>query len=307
MNIFTNMNQIASVMLICLILGSCKNETKETSNPTTSPSELKSAVPEVSEAADLEAATAEKSAEEIEKAKKQVNNNKVVEASKTPENHVFSNLAVPNISVNGSVNKMLSGDFAKTGSLSSLKGKKHMYAVGEVANLKGNVQVINGRPYVSTKEGAEMVMEETFNEDTALLVYAEVERWKKIKIPAQVQTKGQLRIFLIQQARAMGIDVTAPFPFMIEGNMRKLNFTIMNWSEGNSKHDSARFFSSGYQAVMYNQDLELIGFYSEPEKGSYLMNGLPFHAHFVTDNKEFAGHIDDIFLGQGMSLKLPLK
>ena len=94
---------------------------------------------------------------------------------------------------------------------------------------------------------------------------------------------------------------------MIEGNMRKLNFHIVHWNPDNPKDNNNFFFQSGYQAVMYNQEIQLFGFYSEPNTGDYLLEKQKFHAHFVTENEKFAGHVDDIFLGEGMSLKLPLK
>jgi len=304
MNTQKNIRPLLIITVVCLLLVSCKKDVKEAAPVDISTTEVKKLEVSKSTTSDVQGLPSE---EDIEKAKKADVKSTVEEPSKTAETHVFGNVDLPKITRKGSVSKMLTGDFTKTGTLSSLKGKKKIYAVGEVANLKGNVQVINGVSYVSTKVDGEMVIEETFNKDTALLVYAEVEQWRKIRVPVQVQSRGQFKIFILQQARAMGIDVKQPFPFMIEGNMRKLNFTIMNWNDLNPKDEPVRFFKSGYQAVMYNQDLEIVGFYSEPEKGNYLMNGQPYHAHFVTKNKEFAGHVDNIFLGQGMSLKLPLR
>ena len=52
-------------------------------------------------------------------------------------------------------------------------------------------------------------------------------------------------------------------------------------------------------------DVEILGFFSKQHEGVFTHNGSNTHMHFRTDDVSLAGHVDGIFLGENMTLKLP--
>ena len=54
------------------------------------------------------------------------------------------------VHVSGAIHTMMmEGDISATMALDSLALKPHLYALGAVEKLKGEIQILNGRPYVS--------------------------------------------------------------------------------------------------------------------------------------------------------------
>ena len=53
------------------------------------------------------------------------------------------------------------------------------------------------------------------------------------------------------------------------------------------------------------QFIDILGFYSEAHKGVFTHHDSNLHMHFKTETVNLAGHVDYIFLGSNMTLKLP--
>jgi hypothetical protein len=81
---------------------------------------------------------------------------------------------------------MLNGDLSGHVDLAKLAKLPHLYAVGLAEQLRGEVTICDGKPYISRIENGKMVIDTSFAHKACFLVYAQVARWREISIPASV-------------------------------------------------------------------------------------------------------------------------
>ena len=205
----------------------------------------------------------------------------------------------------GSLQTIMKGELDATISLTDLKEVPNLYALGAAEGLQGEIQIFNGVAYNSEKTDEMVNIDRSFDDNAAMLVYAQVPKWKEVKVPAMVKSDGQFAIFVKQAAQEAGVDVSKPFPFMLSGPIAKLNCHIVDWDENNPNHNRQSHLDSGLNGVLANQFIDILGFYSEAHKGVFTHHDSNLHMHFKTETVNLAGHVDYIFLGSNMTLKLP--
>lgn len=125
-------------------------------------------------------------------------------------------------------NMMHMGDLSTNISLHELKDKKHLYALGAMTNLKGEIQIFDGIVYNSVVDTDTLRIDNSFEKDAALLVYAQVEAWDSVPIPATVVARQDLESFIVEQAKEKGININAPFPFLLEGTFKSIEWHVIN-------------------------------------------------------------------------------
>ncbi|WP_052188160.1 hypothetical protein [Cellulophaga sp. Hel_I_12] len=123
----------------------------------------------------------------------------------------------------GALRTMMSGNLEATSSLDSLSKKSHLYALGAFENLKGEIQIFDGKALNSSVQSNKLFLDTTFNKKAALLVYAEVFNWQDVKIPNEVNSLNKLEEFIEELAKQIGLNIEEPVPFLIVGNIKSLN------------------------------------------------------------------------------------
>src|SRR5262249_58351159 len=99
----------------------------------------------------------------------------------------------------GALRTVLSGDLGSQISLEDLAGLAHLYAVGPVAGLRGEITVVDGRPYVSRVENGRIVVERSFRHEAAFLVWAQVARWHDLEVPDTAVDGRDLEDFVLER------------------------------------------------------------------------------------------------------------
>ncbi|MBT8186488.1 MAG: decarboxylase [Croceitalea sp.] len=207
----------------------------------------------------------------------------------------------------GALSTMLSGNLEAMAALDSLSKKKNLYALGAFENLKGEIQIFNGKAFNTSITSEKVVFDITFDKKAALVVYAQVANWQNVEIPLEIDSSIKLQGFIEEQAEALGINTEKPIPFLIEGNVETLNWHIVNWKDGDTVHTHQKHKESGLNGVEENREVDIIGFFSKSHKAVFTHHSTFLHMHFKTDDNEVAGHIDDLEMGTKMILKLPAK
>jgi len=202
-------------------------------------------------------------------------------------------------------NFMFKGDISSKFSLSELKGKEHIYALGAVENLKGEIQIFDGTPLVTFSESDEIAFDKTFNKNAALIVYAQVPKWTGAKIPSEINTRSQLENHIQESAIENGLNIDKPFPFLITGKINFIDWHIINWKQGDMEHSHSKHIKSGPNGKLEGSEVVVLGFYSNKHKAIFTHHSTYLHMHFKTKDNKLAGHIDDMQLGQNMFLQLP--
>ena len=142
-------------------------------------------------------------------------------------------------------NMMHKGDISAKISLSELKDKPNLYALGAVENLKGEIQVFDGEPLIAFASDGKLSFDSSFDKKATLLVYTQVPEWKELTIPNTITSYEQLETFIRESAEKNGLDVEEPFPFLISGKAKSLDWHVIDWKEGDTEHTHKKHIESG--------------------------------------------------------------
>ena len=204
-------------------------------------------------------------------------------------------------------NMMHKGDLSAKVTLDELKDMNHLYALGAVENLKGEVLILDGTPSISYVEGNDslktMMIDSSFEKNACLLVIASVEEWESINIPNSIVTYEDFEVYVAKTASENGINTDEPFPFMIEGNAKSFDWHVIDWPEGDMEHSHEKHIHSGLYGTLENQPVEMLGFYSDKHHAIFTHHTTNMLVHVKSDKA--IGHADDFTLGKNMILKLP--
>jgi acetolactate decarboxylase len=181
----------------------------------------------------------------------------------------------------------------------------HLYALGAVEGLKGEVLVLDGQPLVSQVQGDSLVIREDFDLGATLLVTAQVDAWQEIQIPHNVRTYPQLESFIGEVAATSGLNADLPFPFLLTGTVASVDWHVINWPEGDTEHTHEKHIRSGLHDTWTQRKVEMLGFYSSSHHAIFTHHTTNMHIHVYTVDGTLSGHADNLELGEGMVLKLP--
>lgn len=200
---------------------------------------------------------------------------------------------------------MHEGDISAKADLDNFKSTPHLYALGPLENLQGEILILDGVPYISTVQNAELNIGSAYTHKAALLVYSTVENWLSIKIPKEIVTYQELEIFIEKMATENGIDTEIAFPFLLEGAAKYIDWHVVRWNVADTEHTHEKHIHSGPHGQISFRDVEVLGFYSKHHHAIFTHHMTNMHMHFRTKDGVVAAHLDDITVGSRMTLKLP--
>ena len=202
-------------------------------------------------------------------------------------------------------NIMHKGDISAQADLTDFQDTKHFYALGAVENLKGEILILNSKPFISSLQEQELKISNSFNHNATLLVYTSVDKWASFDIPDNVFTYEELEKYIEQTAKNNGINSGGPFPFLIEGIAKSFDWHAIDWKDGDTEHSHQKHINSGLHGTLTNKDVEILGFYSNSHHAIFTHHTTNMHLHIKTTDNKTSGHLDRLTLAQGMTLKLP--
>jgi acetolactate decarboxylase len=202
-------------------------------------------------------------------------------------------------------NFMHKNDLSAKADLDSLVDKENLYALGALVNLKGEILIWNGEPIISTAKDSAVEIDKSFDHKAALLVYTTIANWQTIKVPDSVEQYEAFETFVAQRALSLGIDTAKPFPFLIIGKSKTVDWHVINWPEGDTKHTHYKHQTSGPHGTLNGQEVEILGFYSNHHHAVFTHHTTNMHLHVKTKDGKLAGHVDGLELDRGMTLYLP--
>jgi alpha-acetolactate decarboxylase len=203
-------------------------------------------------------------------------------------------------------NIMHKGDISAKADLKTFENIKHLYAIGALENLKGEIQIFDSKSFNSLVVDNTLFVENTFDKKATLLVYASVSEWILIDVPENIITYKQLEEFISQAAGENQINVNEPFVFLLEGTPESLDWHVINWKEGDTEHTHEKHVNSGLHGTINNTPAKMLGFYSDSHHAIFTHHTTNMHIHVKTNDNKIAGHVDGLKLGKGMILKLPV-
>ena len=220
-------------------------------------------------------------------------------------NFVHAQSGYGDVTVTGAMkNVMWKGQLNATIKLDTLKSKEHLYGLGPLENLKGELMIIDGRCFQSrVVDDSLMQVNESFNAGAPFFGYASVFNWKEVELPDTVKTISQLELFL----DAVTKNAKRPFLFKMSGKVDEALIHVVNLPDGtqvkspNDAHAGQKNFN------VQNQDVYIIGFFSKEHQAIFTHHDTYLHLHLITSDYSKMGHVDKLTFDKSrLKLFLPV-
>jgi len=212
------------------------------------------------------------------------------------------------VQVHGALRAMFhEGQIGTQVTLDTLLPDPHLYAVGALSDLSGEITIVGGETYLSYPEGDQARTEAVSQPDAgaSLLVSARVTAWTSVttKHPIPFETLDEAIGELAAQA---GMDLDRRIPFLLEGEFEDLRWHVVDGTrlpEGETTH--VDHLAASVQTALDRATATLIGFYSTGDQGVFTHMGSTTHIHCILEEPLATGHVDHVVIPAGTTIKFP--
>jgi len=193
-------------------------------------------------------------------------------------------------------NVMMGTDLSAHVKLDTLLTRAHLYALGPIDDLQGEITVINGIPLSSTIIEGEIITSIDSNAKAPFMAYAYVENWQKINITQPISNLKELEKFVAELALKQGINTNEPFPFLISGQVDFIAFHIIMRDKNEAEHNHDKHNAAKVRFERKENQAILLGFYSTHHEGVFTHKDQFIHLHYTDADYSENGHVDAITL-----------
>jgi len=210
------------------------------------------------------------------------------------------------VKVAGEMKKIMrQADLSAHISLDTLINKPHIYGLGPAEGIKGEILIIDSKPYWCKVEAEQPVTIISQKIKAAMLVYAQVPGWKQTTITDEIKDYASLEKAVEKFASQNGQRLEEPFPFLIKGNINTASWHVIDWKE-----EVTHTFDNHKQFAKYgrfsNEPVVLLGFYSNKHHSIFTHHTTNMHIHVMDEKKTIVGHLEDFSAGTGtLTLSIP--
>lgn len=219
---------------------------------------------------------------------------------------VLLGIASPEVKVTGAMkNVMMKGDLSAHIDIDTLQ-KQHLYGLGPVAQLKGEIMILDGKVFSTEKHATQLVSTEDKISKAALLVYSHVAQWKAVTLKTTIKNYVALEKLVEATAKTSGYDIEIPFAFKIEASPQILSFHVIDWKDG-TVHTMENHKQFAYSGKLKNEKVWLLGFYSTHHQGVFTHHTTYMHVHMMDEKTKTVGHLDELELNGTVTIYLPVQ
>ena len=204
----------------------------------------------------------------------------------------------------GAQRAVLGGDVQGHVALEPLATRLHLYGLGPLEGLRGEVTIAGGLPSIATIIDGEVRVERAWRGQACFLVVAEVPRWHATTIDVPVQDEPMLDAAVRRRACARGLRPGCPLPFLIQARAERLDFHVLDKRDG-LPHNPERHEQAKARFALQDVAVEIVGFRSDRHRGIFTPGHSTIHMHMTTADGKLSGHVDTVHLAAGWTLSLP--
>ncbi len=207
----------------------------------------------------------------------------------------------------GAQREVLAGDFRSHVNLSSLAELSHLYGLGPLAGLRGEISIFDGFAAVSrVRDGRDetAVGPAPAAVEAPFLVYAQVAAWDERVLAHAVEDLGRLDAIVCDAARDRKLDVARPVPFLLRSVAAWAEFHVLD-KRDDAPHDAREHERIKVRFTLSASPLEILGFRSDRHRGVFTPSDSSVHLHCRTPDGRRSGHVDQLRLPGGTVLALP--
>lgn len=210
----------------------------------------------------------------------------------------------PKVEHAGAMQEMFeSGSAAGQVALRPLLARPHLYAIGPLADLKGEILVWDGTPFVSRMEGERVAIATEPDATAPVLVWSRVAIWKDLAVPDDARELAAFEAWLPKGAREAGLDSSEPFAFQVVGAVERATIHVDALPRGTPVTREARD-ATKHVVALAACAIQAIGFHATDAKGIYTHHDSNVHIHLRTPIGATMGHVESFTLAPGAIVKL---
>ena len=189
--------------------------------------------------------------------------------------------------------------------LDTISNKKHLYGLGPVEYLRGEILIMDGVAYTSTVvDSISMRVEETYAVKAPFFGYDHIPFWLEQRLPESIRTLEQLEQYLDTAAKF----IPRPFFFQLSGTVSEATIHVVNLPEGTEVHSPEEAHQGQINYTLFDIPCDILGFFSTTHQAIFTHHDTFLHMHLITEDKMYMGHLDSVVFKSGtMSLLLPMK
>lgn len=210
----------------------------------------------------------------------------------------------PEVKVAGAMkNFMMEGDLSSHICLDTLV-KNNLYGLGPVSGLHGELMILDGKIYSTSKKGNKLINQVNKVNKAPLFVYSHIKKWKAIELNVNVKTYSELETLIENTARDNNYDIEIPFAFKIEANINLIKYHVIEWKD-NETHTMENHMRYAYNGEFKNKPVTLLGFYSTHHQRIFTHHTTHMHIHVMDNNSKTIGQVAEINQKGKIVLYLP--
>ena len=186
---------------------------------------------------------------------------------------------------------------------------EHLYAIGPVENLRGEILVWNNIAYVAalTEDKKPYVRKDVKNLKAIFLVYADVKEWDTLLIDKkQAGSITELQSTITNIAFLHGLDTSSAFPFQVFGKAKQGYGHIMFKDSSVKQITPDELQKATFINTFTDQYIQMLGFYSQHHQTIFTHHNSYLHIHYRLRNKYQAGHLEQIQLDPDQQFRILL-
>jgi acetolactate decarboxylase len=202
----------------------------------------------------------------------------------------------------GAQRDVLAGDLRVAITLGELRALEHLYALGPLEGLRGEISVFDGVPVVARVREGTVVTDADRDAGACFLVYAAVARWRFAPMPGPLAS-ADVAAEVGRRAAALGAG-GAPCAFLLRGIATELVYHVLDKRDGDG-HSPERHARAKVHFALREREVEVLGFHSAAHRGIFTPGDSDLHMHFRTRDGGASGHVERLTLAPGSALGLP--
>jgi len=191
---------------------------------------------------------------------------------------------------------MWKGKLSGTIDLDTLSNKQHLFGLGPVEYLAGEILIIDGKAYRSTVlTDSTMKVEETYAIKAPFFAYANIMNLTQVILPDSIQSAQQLEQFLERTTKKQN----RPVLFRFTGEIEQATIHVVNLPKGSTVTSPDEAHQGQRNFVLTHQLVEIVGFFSTAHKGIFTHHDTYLHMHLITSDRQKMGHQDEVRFKKG--------
>jgi acetolactate decarboxylase len=194
--------------------------------------------------------------------------------------------------------------------LDALLPDPHLYAVGALADLAGEITIVGGTVHLSHPIDDDRAVHEIVaktNAGAALLVATSVPAWRDLGALPETIPWSSLDDGLVRFLAEAGLDMSTRIPLLLEGEFDDLHWHVIDGRRlegGGGSYEQHMAASS--KGTFERTRAVLVGFYSPHDQGIFTHRASRTHLHCVIEDPLVTGHVDRVTPLAGTLVRVPV-